>query len=143
MFLKEPEDRGKLAENYRSQETPGRRRAQVPVWALAKAWRPGAAKDTTWSQTASCSGVPQVLIVHCSTLLPLRQFLACSSESSQAPPGLVLNGHDGVCLTTKIVPAYALASAQNRWQSRCSAYTGRCLEIRNIQNLKSKMFGAV
>lgn len=108
------------------------------VSALGKEWRPGAAKDTTWSQTASCSGVPQVLVVHCSSLLPLSQFLACMSESPQAPPGLVLNGHDGVCLAAKIVPAYTLASSQNRWKSHCSAYTGRCLDTKNIQNLKRK-----
>lgn len=109
LFLMEPEDREKLAENYGSQETPGRRRAQVPVWALAKEWRPGAAKNITWSQTVSSSGVPQVLI-HWPILLPLSQFLACSSESLQAPTGLVLNGHGGVYLTAKIVPVYTLAS---------------------------------
>lgn len=136
-----------------SKEAQGHRKACRKLWKPRNTWQeesPSTCSGTSERmETRGCKGhylEPNFLLFRSptSTCCSLLRFaasqpvLACSSELPQAPSGLVLNEHSGVCLTAKIVLAYTLASAQNRWQSYCSAYTGRCLETRNIQNLKRK-----
>ncbi|XP_019410065.1 PREDICTED: uncharacterized protein KIAA2012 homolog isoform X2 [Crocodylus porosus] len=62
LFQKDPEKGRKLAEDYEV-EIHGRRRAQAPIQVsvrkLGVKLRPQPAKDTTWSQHAACTWVPQ------------------------------------------------------------------------------------